>query len=95
MAKPLMISAKRRYPASSWSPGGRAPPGMVSAETTPIPTRPSAATASPMTEPPSKAMRSARAWPLLRAASEVRTLALVAAFMPKSPARMEQPPPKT
>ncbi len=59
-----------------------------------MPSRPSEATARPITAPPLKAMPSARAWPLERAASEVRTLALVAAFIPKRPAAIEQLPPR-
>ena len=47
----------------------------------------------PITAPPEKATRSALAWPSARAASEVRTLAAVAAFIPKKPARIEQAAP--
>jgi hypothetical protein len=36
------------------------------------------------------ATRSARAWPESRAASEVRTLALVAAFIPMKPAAVDE-----
>ena len=44
----------------------------------------------PMTEPPEKAMDSARFMPDSRAAFAVRTLARVATRIPKKPARMEQ-----
>jgi hypothetical protein len=50
----------------------------------PRPKRPSEATARPITAPPLKATRSAAAWPLARAASEVRTFALVAAACRRS-----------
>jgi len=56
---------------------------------------PRAATASPMTAPPLKATRSARDWPLDRAASVVRTLPRVAACMPKKPARPDPAAPNT
>jgi hypothetical protein len=61
----------------------------------PIPRRPKLATLNPITAPPSNAMRSARACPLSRAASLVRTFARVAAFIPASPARIEEMPPAT
>ena len=47
----------------------------------------------PMTEPPEKATDRARFIPPSCAAWAVRTLALVATFMPKKPARMEKPAP--
>ena len=46
-----------------------------------------------MTEPPAKAMESALFMPDSMAALAVRTLALVATFIPKKPARMEQSAP--
>ena len=46
-----------------------------------------------MTAPPENATRSAAAWPLARAASAVRTLAWVAALIPKKPARIEHSAP--
>ena len=61
----------------------------------PRPRMPRAAMVSPMTEPPKKAMASALSRPLLRAASAVRTLALVAAFMPMKPASIEHSAPDT
>jgi hypothetical protein len=62
-------------------------------KTRPIPRSPSAATAVPITAPPENATRRAFACPSVRAASEVRTLARVAACMPKNPARIEQTAP--
>jgi hypothetical protein len=50
---------------------------------------PSAAMVSPMTEPPKKATASALSRPRVRAACAVRTLALVAAFIPTNPASIE------
>src|SRR5262252_2746548 len=61
----------------------------------PRPRMPRAATVSPMTEPPKKATACALSRPMLRAASAVRTFALVAAFMPTKPASMEQSAPAT
>jgi hypothetical protein len=61
---------------------------------TPTPSSPSEATASPITAPPLKAMRSASPCPDARAASAVRTLALVAAFIPMKPAVIEANAPK-
>ncbi len=49
----------------------------------------------PMTAPPLNATRSALPWPSERAASEVRTLASVAACMPKKPAQIELSAPST
>ena len=60
----------------------------------PTPTSPRLATHRPMTAPPLKATSSALAWPSSLAACEVRTLAVVAAFMPKKPAAMEQTAPR-
>ncbi len=48
-----------------------------------------------MTAPPAKAMRSALPWPSVLAAAEVRTLARVAAFMPKKPASTDETAPAT
>ncbi len=47
----------------------------------------------PMTEPPAKAMERALFMPDASAALAVRTLARVATFIPKKPARMEQSAP--
>src|SRR3970040_363592 len=60
----------------------------------PRPRMPSAAMVRPMTEPPKKATASALSRPTVRAACAVRTLALVAAFMPMNPASMEQTAPE-
>ncbi len=48
-----------------------------------------------MTAPPLKETISALPWPPLRAASAVRTLAWVAAFMPMKPQSIEQSAPPT
>ena len=61
----------------------------------PIPSSPSAATERPITAPPKNATRSALPCPSVLAAAEVRTLARVAAFMPKKPARTLQAAPAT
>ena len=55
----------------------------------PTPTRPSAATDSPITAPPKNATLSALPWPCSDAAADVRTFARVAAFIPKKPASTE------
>src|SRR3990170_2484815 len=60
----------------------------------PRPRRPSEAMVRPITEPPKKATASALSRPTVRAACAVRTLALVAAFMPMKPASMEQTAPE-
>ncbi len=57
--------------------------------TTPMPSSPRLPTDRPITAPPLKAMRSALPCPRSRAASDVRTLASVAAFIPKNPASSE------
>ena len=59
------------------------------------PSRPRPTTHMPITEPPEKAMDRALIMPLSMAALAVRTLALVATFMPKKPASMEKPAPMT
>jgi hypothetical protein len=59
----------------------------------PRPSRPSAATVSPMTEPPKKATERAAAAPCVCAAVVVRTLARVAVYMPKKPASIEHTAP--
>ena len=76
MAKPLMMLAVSGSPYSRKNP--------------PTPSSPRLATVRPMTAPPLKATE--RAWLSLprRAASAVRTLALVAACMPMNPASMER-----
>ena len=51
--------------------------------------------ASGLTLPPKKAIRRAGPWPRARAASDVRTLARVAADIPNSPARIEHVAPAT
>ncbi len=84
IANPAMISLNARQ-ASFWN--GAPSHARI---TRPMPSKPRLATARPITAPPENAARSARAWPPARAASAVRTLARVAAFMPKSPARTEQ-----
>jgi hypothetical protein len=61
----------------------------------PRPRMPSAAMVRPITEPPKKATASALSRPTARAACAVRTLALVAAFMPMNPASIEQIAPET
>ncbi len=48
-----------------------------------------------MTDAPKNATRRARPWPESWAAAAVRTLARVAAFMPKKPARPEEKAPAT
>ena len=55
----------------------------------PRPSRPRAATHRPITAPPLKATRSELGRPPSRAATAVRTLALVAASMPSQPASEE------
>ena len=54
------------------------------------PSNPREATDNPMTSPPRKATINARVWPSERAASAVRTLACVAATIPKYPVSIEQ-----
>ncbi len=63
--------------------------------TRPMPSRPSEATERPITPPPKNAIRSAGPWPWVRAASDVRTFASVAALIPKNPARIEHRAPAT
>ncbi len=89
MAKPLTTSAKNR---NSWSVSALEPKSQYQI---PTPSRPSAATDSPMTDPPKKATRSALLCPDSLAAAVVRTLARVAAFMPKKPAATELNAPVT
>ena len=57
--------------------------------------RPREATASPMIDPPKKATDSAAAGPSVCAAVVVRTLALVAVYMPNQPAPAEDRAPAT
>ncbi len=54
---------------------------------------PRLATATPITEPPLKAINKAAPCPLSLAAAVVRTLARVADFMPRKPASTEQAAP--
>ena len=61
---------------------------------TPTPKRPRDATASPITAPPLYDTDNAFARPELLAASDVRTLAFVAALIPKKPASTELTAPK-
>ena len=60
-----------------------------------MPSNPSDATDSPITPPPKNAIRKAGPGPCARAASDVRTLARVAAVIPKKPARIEHAAPAT
>ncbi len=84
MAKPAITSLNVLNAESSVRP----PAKMNS--TPPIPSNPKLPTDKPITAPPLKAMRNALPCPESRAASDVRTLASVAAFMPKKPAISEQ-----
>ena len=62
---------------------------------TPRPNTPRDATVIPITEPPLKATQRASGAPSVLAASHVRELDLVAAFMPIKPASIEQNAPET
>ena len=86
IAKPLTISPNGLSPTTS---------GWKTRSTAPRPARPRLPTASPMTAPPLKATRRALACPLERAASVVRTFALVAACIPRKPAAIEHTAPNT
>ena len=86
IAKPLTICPNVSNPTRS---------GWKINSTAPRPARPRLPTARPITAPPLNATLSAFASPDSRAASVVRTLARVAACMPRKPAMIEQAAPNT